>query len=1041
MELSESGARALGWLTESLAGRPVPALVMAIGLGDGGLLEALAAVAPATRVLALEPDAAASFTVASGRGQDWSAAGRLVYLTAPDFVGADQAWRVFPVNPDDHHLFVHPESAVRARELAVRAARIAQQVLFGVRANAEARRQFAAPYLLNTLHNLPVIARSADVTALRDAYAGTPAVVVGAGPSLDAVVPALAGAVTRALVIATDTALRPLLHAGVTPALVAGLDPSAANARHFLALPEMRGSWLVAESALAPAAVSAFADRSFWFRAGAHHPWPFLSANGVAVSELPVWGSVLTAAYQVALLAGCDPIVFVGADLAFTGGRPYARGTTYEFDWAYSAALGADLAHVWQMQMAMRDCLPAVDVYGRETVTTAPLQSFRDWLVANAARSGRRVVNASGNGILHGAGIELGDLATAVGRGQPVRPIAELAKPPACAQPDALRRQLAAVRATVAGGQGSQVRAWAEFAGERYDAAALTRALDDALADAGRAGAAPGAFVPWAALPATLSSYAGLCQLPERMAAHQARLSGRASSRDGVAVGTAAPSGEDLRALTSLLVPLLSGLADYREDTEPPVARHDALGVPAVAGTRDWPSRLAWPMQIFESAAVTPARVNGAGTFLGAAVRLRDAATVPTPVTTGMSHDAVRAQTRLVVEWLAMVAACDDAAVSDPGVLARCQAIVSGAVDTDAGGPATSAECLVVLDVDLADTGVAVRFAVDERRLARVLTGALVPADDSAGQSRAARPRGCGATPAVTIRVGAWRAQCAVGPASDGRSQRGPSALWAAHHLAPIVLTETGMARSAFAYGSARGAVCVGMHAHESVVVRPDGTVAPHLSWPRPIIGELPLGESGAVAWNNGTADWPEVGEGYVLYRLTADGPVIEEALPFRPTNGAWWRGRLHWSTYPTGIGSWAPGEAPRQWLPDASFSGVWPNGDSLVLAACTLDAWGGYERRLVTAGWRLTPGDSIESVAFGHRGATTAMARHVHGWTATAHPQADCVALRHPTDTPFDLTCYEPIAVAWTGDSLVACTGEGDVLLFPDLAVRLSAT
>ena len=1039
MVLSESGSRALGWLTASLAGRPIPALVIAIGLGDGGLLEALAAVAPATRVLALEPDAAAPLTPTSALSADWRAAGRLVHLTAPDFTGADQAWRVFPANPEDHHLVVHPESAVRARAQAVRAARVVQQVLFGVRANAEARRQFAAPYLLNTLRNVPAISRGADVMALRDVYAGTPAVVVGAGPSLDAVMPALAAAATRALVIATDTTLRPLLHAGVIPPLVAGVDPSTANARHFLALPVMRESWLVAESALAPAAVSAFAGRTFWFRAGAHQPWPFLAASGVMVSQMPVWGSVLTAAYQVAMLAGCDPIVFVGADLAFTGGRPYARGTTYEFDWAYSAALGADLAQVWQMQMAMRDCLPAVDLHGRETVTTAPLQSFRDWIVAHAAGSGRRVVNASGDGILHGPGIEIGDLAAVLGTGRPVRPIAAVAKPPACANPNGLRSQLAGVRAAVAAEQGVEARAWAEFAGERYDAAAVTRALDDALADDGGA-APPRSFVPWAALPGRLSSYPYLCQLPERMAAHQARLNGRAPSGDGPRDGAAGPSGDDLRALTSLLAPLLSGLANYREDPAQPVARHSAMGVAAVAGERDWPSQLAWPMQIFESAAVAPSPADGAGTFLRAPVRLRDAATVAATVTTVVSSDTARARTRLVAEWLGLVASCADAVVTDTGALARLRAIVAGAADTDAAGPTSGAECVLLPDADRADTAVAVRFAVDERPLARVLTGALVPVEDAAAQAGAARSRGDGNMPAVSIRVGAWLAQCAVGPTPDSSGLREPSALWAAHHVAPVVLTEAGMARSAFAYGTARGAVCVGMHARESVLVRPDGTVAPHLSWPRPVIGELPLGQSGAVAWSNGTADWPQVGEGYVLYRLTADGPVVEEALPFRPTNGAWWQGRLYWSTYPTGIGAWAPGEAPRQWLPDESFSGVRPAAGHLALAACALEPWGGYARRLVRASWRLTPGGMVEPASLGRRGAATSLARHVQGWTAIAHPQADCVALRHPAAAPFDLTCYDPIAVAWTGDSLVACTGEGEVLLFADLAVRLTA-
>ena len=53
------------------------------------------------------------------------------------------------------------------------------------RANADARRAHAARYLLNTLTNASTTAREGDIRSLFDAFEGVPAVIVGAGPSLD----------------------------------------------------------------------------------------------------------------------------------------------------------------------------------------------------------------------------------------------------------------------------------------------------------------------------------------------------------------------------------------------------------------------------------------------------------------------------------------------------------------------------------------------------------------------------------------------------------------------------------------------------------------------------------------------------------------------------------------------------------------------------------------------------------------------------------------------------------------------------------------
>ena len=317
------------WLQAALTDAPVPRVLAVIGFGDGALLDTLDRHAPQTRVLALEPDpVSAGKFLARPKRDGWHGTGRLLYLAGPDYVGADEAWRIFPTGVIDPPVLTFRASPTSAGA-DLEAARVLEKILFGVRANDVARRRFAPRYLINSLRNVPAMMAGADVRVLSGACTGVPAVIAAAGPSLDAVVDDLGRFADRALLIAADTALRPLLAAGVSPQLVVGLDPSATNARHLLSLPECRDTWLVSESALDRQAAAAFEGRTFWFRAANHHPWPWFNEFGLDIGRLDVWGSVLTGAFELACLAGCDPIVIVGADLSYTGGRPYARGTTY----------------------------------------------------------------------------------------------------------------------------------------------------------------------------------------------------------------------------------------------------------------------------------------------------------------------------------------------------------------------------------------------------------------------------------------------------------------------------------------------------------------------------------------------------------------------------------------------------------------------------------------------------------------------------------------------------------------------------------------
>jgi len=408
-------AEADRWLEPCFA-KGDPAAIVIIGLGLGYVLDALERRSPATRVIALEPHQTAARACLERRDwTQWIDSGRLRLLIGPEYDGAAEAWRSLDAGGDAPPVLVHP---VLAREFAaaVTAARaVASRIVFNARANADAARQHAKPYLLNTLRNLPVIGREADVSRLAGAFPGTPAVVIAAGPSLDRSVDQLRQVRERAILIAVDTALRPLVTAGIEPHFVVGVDPSPMNATH-LAEAVPRDTWLVAEGSLDPAALAPFGGRSFVFRVADHHPWPWLRSIGVERGMLAAWGSVVTSALDLATRLGCDPIVFTGVDLAFTGDRPYCAGTTWDDEWTRAAVCGQPIHLLWRQAMLRWHLVQTTDLRGRPTTTAPHLLAFRDWLLQQtSAQRGRRFINASEGGILFGERIETIPLARALG--------------------------------------------------------------------------------------------------------------------------------------------------------------------------------------------------------------------------------------------------------------------------------------------------------------------------------------------------------------------------------------------------------------------------------------------------------------------------------------------------------------------------------------------------------------------------------------------------------------------------------------------------
>jgi hypothetical protein len=397
--------------------QPFPKQLFVIGPALGAVLDAIEGVGAPTRVVALEPDPGVAVLMLARRDwTQWIEQGRLRLLTGPDYGGAANCAKWVDVS-DPPVVLVCPRLVDHRVEDVAAARAVATRLIADSEMNASARKRFAGRYLLNSLANLPVIGRESNAAALDGLFRNRPAVIVGAGPSLDGNLPALAALQERAVIIGADTTLRPLLAGGVRPHIMAGVDPAPLNAQHLAGVEGLADIWLAAEGSLDPAAFGGFEGRTFVFKVSDHEPWPWLRAAGCDRGLLRAWGSVVTSAFDLALRMGCDPIIFAGLDLSYPVRRPYCRNTIFDRTWHDAIeTYGCTWEALLDDFFGRIGDLHRPDLAGVPVLTSPHLVSFRNWLVEQTAgETSRRFINATGAGILHGRGITQSTLHDALG--------------------------------------------------------------------------------------------------------------------------------------------------------------------------------------------------------------------------------------------------------------------------------------------------------------------------------------------------------------------------------------------------------------------------------------------------------------------------------------------------------------------------------------------------------------------------------------------------------------------------------------------------
>lgn len=180
----------------------------------------------------------------------------------------------------------------------------------------------------NMLDNIKEIVSHPGINLLYQKFAGKPAVVVSTGPSLNKNKHLLKGIEDKALLIAADASLRIMMDMGVKPHLVTSLERVESTARLLEGFnpDEVEDVYLAACPVVHPMMYELYSGpRIICYRNFDHFRWV-----GVEKGILDIKQSAGNMAFKLAEALGCNPIILIGQDLAFSrDGKTHASGTVY----------------------------------------------------------------------------------------------------------------------------------------------------------------------------------------------------------------------------------------------------------------------------------------------------------------------------------------------------------------------------------------------------------------------------------------------------------------------------------------------------------------------------------------------------------------------------------------------------------------------------------------------------------------------------------------------------------------------------------------
>lgn len=248
----------------------------------------------------------------------------------------------------------------------------------------------------NMFTNLPYLCEGYGVQELKNILPKDfPVIVVSAGPSLNKNIQDLKLAKGKACIIATDTAVKPLLNAGIVPDLfviVDGLKPGV-----LFEHKDISKSAMVTMTQVSVEPMSIHTGKKFFYYSGSRLEDELLGELSKAKEKdctllnIPTGGSVANTAYSLGINMGSEIIILIGQDLALTGNKTHADGTFQD--------------KMEEIDVNNPDYFEVDAVGGGTVITRSDFKLYLDWFEARIKewKNITTVDATEGGALIHGA--------------------------------------------------------------------------------------------------------------------------------------------------------------------------------------------------------------------------------------------------------------------------------------------------------------------------------------------------------------------------------------------------------------------------------------------------------------------------------------------------------------------------------------------------------------------------------------------------------------------------------------------------------------
>lgn len=239
--------------------------------------------------------------------------------------------------------------------------------------------------LRNTYWNVDACLTANGISEVKNCYKGIPGIIVAAGPSLDKNIQYLKEAEGKAVIITCDASYRACQRIGVVPDAIASIERGIETYNHFYKEKQLDENMvLVGPNLLWPDIMKEFPGKSILMRKTENGYDGWWGKYFERLEHRMMGLSCANVAHAVLSDLGCNPIILIGQDLAFTDGKYHSEDSKY----IKNNAPG---------KMGIDDYM-VEDIYGNQVRTNDIFNKFRHCFEDKIAVEDRTVIDATEGG-------------------------------------------------------------------------------------------------------------------------------------------------------------------------------------------------------------------------------------------------------------------------------------------------------------------------------------------------------------------------------------------------------------------------------------------------------------------------------------------------------------------------------------------------------------------------------------------------------------------------------------------------------------------